>query len=74
MPSLCSSYTLATFALCNAATDGGGNACGWATAGIACKIKACSDAIPTPSVATCQAYLNTCAFNGTSCYTASLCT
>ena len=74
VPSLCSSYTLASFALCNATTDGAGNACGWATGGAACKAKSCSDAVDTPSSIICKAYLNTCSFNGTTCYSASLCT
>ena len=70
----CSTYALATFALCNATTDGAGNACGWATSGVACKAKACSDAIPSPSAANCIAYLSTCSFNGSFCFSVNACT
>ena len=69
----CSSYALNTFVLCNATTDGAGNVCGWATGGAACKAKACTDAVPTPSAANCSAYLSSCGFNGTSCYSGLLC-
>ena len=74
VPSLCSSFGLNTFALCKATTDGVGNSCGWTTGGVACKAKSCSDAVDTPSSVICKAYLNTCSFNGTTCYSAILCT
>ena len=64
----CSTYALATFASCNATTDGAGNACGWVTGGTACKAKACTDTLTTPSVVNCVAYLSSCGFNGTTCY------
>ena len=69
----CTSYALTTFAACNAATDGAGNACGWVTGGTACKVKACTDTLTTPSAANCSAYLSSCGFNGTACYSALLC-
>ena len=62
-----------TFAACNATTDGAGNFCGWATGGIACKAKACTDAIPNPSATTCVAYLSTCRFVGSVCVVAGAC-
>ena len=70
---LCTSYVLNTFAACNATTDGNGNACGWATGEVACKVKACTDAIPSPSAATCTAYLARCAYNGSACSSAAAC-
>lgn len=48
----CISLSLGSFVLCNAATDGAGNACGWA-AGSLCKAKACSDAVAGPSAVIC---------------------
>ena len=71
--SACTSYALTTFVLCNATTDGTGNACGWATGGITCKVKACTDALTTPNAAKCTAYISTCAFNGTICAVAAAC-
>ena len=69
----CTTYNLNTFALCNATTDGAGAACGWATGATSCKAKACTDAIPSPSAATCRAYL-ACTFNGTACAGVADCT
>ena len=70
---VCTSYALTTFAKCNATTDGAGNACGWATAGVACKAKACTDAVTTPNAANCTAYISTCAYNGSICAVAATC-
>ena len=70
----CSTYVLNTFALCNATNDAAGNACGWITGGTTCKSKACTDTVPTPSAATCTAYLSRCGFNGSICVVASSCT
>ena len=67
----CSTYPLNSFASCNLTSDGSGNLCGWATGGVTCKAKACSDAIASPSAATCSAYLSTCAYNGVKCAVAA---
>ena len=69
----CSTYALTTFALCNATTDGAGNACGWATGDVACKAKACTDAVSSPSATTCSSYISSCAYNGSICTVAAAC-
>ena len=71
---VCTSYAFNTFALCNATSDGIGNACGWATGSASCKRKACTDAVPFPSAANCIAYLSTCSFNGINCFALNACT
>ena len=69
----CSTYNLTSAAACNAASDGAGNLCGYATGASACKAKACTDVISNPSAATCNAYLSGCLFNGTNCVTPAAC-
>ena len=69
----CTSFSLTSAAACNATSDGAGNYCGFATGGLACKAKACTDVISSPSAATCTAYLSGCLFNGTSCITPGAC-
>ena len=64
---------MSTFAACNLTSDGAGNSCGWVTGASTCKAKACTDTIPSPSLATCTAYLSSCRFVGSACVTAGAC-
>ena len=73
MAAACTTYSLTSAAACNATTDGAGNTCGYATGATACKTKACTDVISSPSAATCNAYLAGCLFDGTSCITPAGC-
>ena len=70
----CSSYAFTTFSACNSTNNGYRNSCGWATGGTSCKAKACTDAVASPTSASCTAYIFNCAFNGSTCAAAASCT